>query len=60
MRLRQEDVRAAEAALTERACSAEHSCREADRRRRVAEAQAAAAEESAHHAKGEVSCRNGF
>ena len=54
MRLRQEAVRAAEAALTERAATAERVCREAEHRRRAVEAAAAEAEERAHHAEGEV------
>lgn len=54
MRLRQEAVRAAEASLTDRAASAELACREAERRRRVAEAAVAASDEQAHKAEGEV------
>ncbi|CAM9513184.1 unnamed protein product [Ectocarpus sp. 12 AP-2014] len=54
MRLRQEAVRAAEASLTDRAASAELACREAERRRRVAEAAVAASDERAHKAEGEV------
>lgn len=54
MRLRQEAVRAAEAALTDRASSAESACRDAEKRRRAAEAAAAAADEGTHQLEGEV------
>lgn len=54
MRLRQEAVREAEAALADRAASAEQAFREVEKRRRAAEASAAASEEEAHRAEGEV------
>lgn len=60
MRLRQESVRAAEAALADRAAAAENACRDAEYRRRAAEAAAVAAEESAHKAQGEVTYDNWF
>lgn len=52
--MRQEAVRAAEAALADRATSAEQACREAEKRRRQVEASAAETEQNVHKAEEEV------